>query len=254
MFDAAFRRYLSAAPRWGLYNIVDGFRGWREPALMGGIMRARRKRVTKKRVREEMAAAGSLKELKETIEALEEEAGEVLVAYYGGVSAPKLGGKVPKHCLDMHHPKAVECGLIRSGRRFSRSEIISWDESSVLARGAKGLMIMDRESFEECFSEIVCPFCGERFIYGFSCDHAVVINDMMLEHWIFENAEKVYCKYLEEHGLEGDYFEHVPKALPGAILGEGLMEGRGYNYLTVVQRVWFVPDEMVEKLRNMNKS
>lgn len=226
----------------------------RRKAKNGEDGAVKKKIISQRRINARLAEAKSLPELKDIIAALlEESRKELYFSYdYRSYKIPKFGGSCPKHSFSTYNQKGIDCGIYRPGRWRQFPELISWDESYVLVKGYQGLLILERERFEECFSSILCPFCGERFVAGFECKHALMINDQVIEIWFYKNGEEVYFAYLAEHDLYRDFLEFVPQALPGVILKTCELKGPAYGGRTVVNSVWFGPDEMLAELRQRN--
>lgn len=210
--------------------------------------------LTKKQTRERLKGAGSLAELMETVAALDREGGKPVVFSRWGFKAPKFGGLCPDSCDSQYHQKAVDIGLFgkRSYRQLPR--IISWDENSVLARGVKGLLLLSREEFGECFSAFSCPFCGTRYIVGCECGHVLAVNDQVLEFWYYRNAEEVYDAWRNERWLFKDMPSIGPKALPGSIVASCRMTGPAYRrWGSVSMGVLFAPDALLGELRDRDR-
>jgi len=212
-------------------------------------MAEKKKALSKKRIKDRIEGAKSLAELKGAIEALDAEGGEALTFRYKDYKAPTFGGTPPKHIFGAYTQKAKELGLIRGFRWLWKPELISWDETAVLVRGFSGLMLMGRVSFEDCFSSIFCPFCGERYVFGYQCAHAMALNDLVVQYWLYENARITYLEYLTENRLWFDFWLHVPKALPGVVLVTDTVQGPIYKGRATTYRVWFAPDELLNELR-----
>jgi len=214
----------------------------------------RKKTVTKQGIRQALAAAGSLPELKETVLALDRMWGEPISFGYKGFTARKYGGRRPGYWQHAYTAKAVEIGMFMEHRSIPAPEFISWDEGSVLVRGARALLLLTREECGECFSAIICPFCGQRFIAEYECEHALAVNDRVVEFWFYQNAKDVYTDWIIESGMWPDFEEHGPLALPGSRIAGCRMQGPAYRRWGSTRcRVLFGPDELLQLLRERNK-
>ncbi len=217
------------------------------------VQPAKPKAVTKKRARELLSEARSLSELKDILAQLEDEAGKPLSFRGESPKPPLFGGPLPKHAYSVFTQTAFDLGLFRRGRWLQYPQLISWDPASVLVRGARGLLLLERQSFEECFSGIVCPFCGERFVYGFECRHFLAVNDRYVEYWTHQSVKDIYLAYLADHKLWWGFREHVPNALPGAVVESCEVQGRAYRGRTTLYQVCFAPDALLKTLRQSDK-
>jgi hypothetical protein len=77
----------------------------------------------------------------------------------------------------------------------------------------------------------------------------LAVCDMVLEYWFYKNANETYLEYLAEHNYRRDFGQYVSEALPGAALETCVVQGYAYQGRSKLHRVWFAPDELLEKLR-----